>query len=182
MNLLDGPDATIDKRLNLLLGVVVAMTIAAIIITVIAVPRILSSASDTDAIERGDRIAGCRSLFNSKLVGDADTQLDLALARLEILQGHQNKAEDDVQDANTDLLQAAAFGDEAALVPIAAQFDYLQTRAELLQVAVDRAAIDVLDRTDALEFGRSEYNALVELSNDDTDAFLAACTRTQEDG
>lgn len=167
--------AVIAIALGVLLLVTASFSFASMAYTVV-------NANNTAAIERGADIQGCRSLFNSRLVGDATTSLQIAEKEAGQADRALSRSRAALDVIETDLLRAAAFGDETSITAIAEQFEAAQLTVQAnVQSSAEREA-EVDARADEVEFGRSEYNALIELSNSDPDAFLAACERSKEEG
>lgn len=164
-SILEAPDPVVDRRINLLVVVSVLVMLFMVTVTTISLVRNWGVPDNTGAIERSADIQGCRSLLNSQTVGESDTALNVADKQL-------SRARAELDLVETDLLEAAAFGDQEALAGIAELFDQRQgdvVDAIERQEAAERAHLDA----------RREYNDLVRLSNDDPDEFLRVCVEVQ---
>lgn len=146
--LLEASEEGKDRRLNLLVLASFVTAVALIAFGLVAVPRILESASTTRAIDQQSDVAACRAAYRTVLVDDPMSQLQVARARLD--------------ERTNEGLEAVATGDEVAL---AALLDTLPS----LRANVERTAA-------ALEDGTAHYRDLVALSAADVDAFLTECT------
>lgn len=148
MNLLAAPDKVKDRRLNLLLLASFITAIGLILFAVIAVPRIVENANTTDAIARGDAIAGCRSLFRVD-VDDAGARLQVARALLD--------------ERTNEGLEAVAVGDDQRLGELVGQFGALRENVQVAAAAVEAST--------------AEFRSLIDLSRQNPDAFLDECER-----
>lgn len=137
-----------DRRLNVLLAVSVAVAVAMVVGAFIFGPRILRSAStsDAEAIQRGNELTACRAVFRVE-VDDAVAHLTAAKADLDVL--------------TNEGLEASARGDKAKLAGLIGQLEPARMRVERLAKEVDSTTDD--------------YKRLVTLSRDDPDRFIDAC-------
>jgi signal transduction histidine kinase len=119
------------------------------------------NADNTAAIDRNGRVAACRSEFNQRLLGEADDLRDAADGALDIARAELDQAE-------TELLERAAFEDRTALTEIAGRFDELQAN-------IDTAVGDVQNAIQAKDDARDKYLELIHLSSTDEAEFLERC-------
>lgn len=139
-------DPAADRRLNLLLAASIATALLMLVGGVIAVPKILSSASTTKAVARGNELTACRATARAE-VDDAAARLQSARALLDTLTNQG--------------LEAAARQDRAAL------------RALVAELAPAREA--VVAQAGQLDATTSHYKTVVALSRDDPTKFLNLC-------
>ena len=135
-----------DRRLNLLLAASFLTAVIVIIGSLVAGPKILTSASTTNAIRRGNELTACRAGYRVEL-DDASSRLQAARARLD---GLTNEG-----------LEASVRRDSTALAGI------------VPKLAPARA--DVVEEAARLEQATDRYRELVELSRTDPAEFLAGC-------
>lgn len=150
--LLPSSDSHSDKRLNALLIVAVLMSMFALVVALVAVPRILSTGDTAEALRASSDIAGCRASYRVQLVDDPSAVLQVASARL--------------SQRTNEGLEAVARGDDELLLAI---ITTSPTLAEL-RAAVEKAARVV-------EAGTARYSELIGLSNDDPARFVRDCHR-----
>lgn len=146
-----------DRRLNALLLLSVGTALFVLVFAVIAVPKILASASTTAALEEQSTISGCRASYRVQLVDDPAALLAVARARL---------------DERTNLgLELVARGDDEGLIVL---LDSSPTLAEL-RAGVERAAARI-------EHGTARYAELIALSTEKPDEFIDGCRRERQNG
>lgn len=150
MNLLHTSESGKDRRLNFLLAAAVLTAVAMLVFGVIATPKILSSASTTQALDENAEIGGCRAAYRTTLIDTPEADLLVAKARL-----------DERTNAG---LEALVRGDEEAVLAL---LDQSPTLAELRTELV-LAAESVTSGVDA-------YLEVVELSQVDPAGFLVQC-------
>lgn len=136
-----------DRRLNLLVAVSFLTALAIITFAIVSIPKILSSASTTEALDHQNEVSACRASYRTTLVDDPMATLQVARARL-----------DERTNAG---LEAVARGDDDSLAALLDNLPALRDR-------VEQAAV-------ALEDGTTAYRELVALSASDTEAFLVRC-------
>lgn len=136
-----------DRRLNLLVLVSFATAAAVLLFAIITIPKIISSASTTEALDRQNEISACRAVYRTTLVDDPMATLQVARARLD-------------ERTNAGLEAVARGNDE--------QLDALLDNLPELRDEVEAAAVE-------LEQGTAEYRRQVAMSSTDPDGFLVAC-------
>lgn len=169
------PDPVVDKRLNLLMVFTICSTALIVVIASVTLIRTWTTSNDTDAIERGNRVAACRALLNQRIIGVAQDNLDAANSERGVAAGDLDVADADLTQKQGELLAAAAVGDDSGFTRIAAEINELQ-------IVVDEAQLHLLDTgrqveqaIDNLEARRTEYETIVEQSSEDPSAFLERC-------
>jgi hypothetical protein len=150
VNLLDTSERNKDRRLNLLVLGSFLTAAALIVFAIVAIPKIVSSASTTAALDRNTAVAGCRAGYRTQLV-------DTPQARLLIAKAH-------VDARTNDGLEAIARGDDAHLTELLTETPTLAD----LRTELDAAAV-------AVQNGVDRYVRLVALSQTDQAAFLDGC-------
>jgi hypothetical protein len=109
----------------------------------------LHTSTNTDAIDRGTKLQNCRALFNSELVTQASTELDVARSQADTILSEGINAEFNKDDAGASTLEAK-----------------YQIQSKI-----------VAEKEMALKSATTAYRQLLSLSITNPGAFLAKCSQ-----
>lgn len=132
-----------DKTTRLMGYVTIILVASTMVLAILFVPNI---ASNTEASQRTDEIAGCRATFRA-LIDEANFKVSIALG--------------EAQSGLSDAVVASIRQDPTTLALVAAD----------IEAAEQRKA----DAYVQLKLANDGYKAAVDLSNEDPDEFLRQC-------
>lgn len=152
-------DAT-DRRLERRIAIVVALSVLVVVLIGLGTPTVLRTSNAAQEVRHGNDIASCRSAY-AAAVTEKRTNFDIA-------RSHRDTSAAIVNLTLLELAQAALFGDDATV-------DELQRQLPALRQEVREANESVAAADEALIDANDTYQAALEQSRSDPDAFLASC-------
>ncbi len=151
-----------DRRLNIVLALVIATTGGLVLFALLSLPATFSSRNNVDQVARGNELAACRSEA-AAIVTDARSALDVAVGTL------------NVSSATLDVLTNEALhlivteGRASTRLPM-----ILEALPAVRATVTD--AVDVVDdSTAAMASATEHYQDQLRQSREHPDAFLRAC-------